>query len=66
MAFEIMQLLTAPFLAHDEETGQKQNTTGHVGLYNFGLTCFLNSVVQILFQLPKFKQIICDSPEHQS
>ena len=38
--------------------------TGMVGLKNQGATCYMNSLLQTLYQLPKFRQAVYQTPTH--
>ena len=49
----------------DLEKPESQRLRGHnqpVGLINYGQTCYVNSLLQILYSLPPFVQQILDFP----
>jgi len=39
-----------------------RNVTGHVGLLNRGSTCYINSLLQLLFHIPSFREAVVNSP----
>lgn len=39
-----------------------RNDTGHVGLRNRGSTCYINSLLQLLFHVPRFRRSILSAP----
>ena len=41
---------------------ESRETTGYVGLQNQGATCYMNSMLQMLFHIPAFRQTVYDMP----
>uniref|UniRef100_K3WE28 Ubiquitin carboxyl-terminal hydrolase n=1 Tax=Globisporangium ultimum (strain ATCC 200006 / CBS 805.95 / DAOM BR144) TaxID=431595 RepID=K3WE28_GLOUD len=52
--------LTHQFLAYDSK-----QETGMVGLKNQGATCYMNSLLQTLFHLRAFRQVVYDTPSEK-
>ena len=44
-----------------------RKATGHVGLRNMGATCYMNSLLQAFFHIPRFREVStlpCPTPCH--
>lgn len=52
--------LASQYLAYDSKT-----ETGMVGLKNQGATCYMNSLLQTLFHLRAFRQVVYDTPSEK-
>lgn len=52
--------MDAPYVAYDSKT-----ETGMVGLKNQGATCYMNSLLQTLFHLRAFRQVVYETPSER-
>ena len=44
---------------------QEKQECGHVGLYNLGATCYMNSILQQLYMIPTFRYAIMESDDQK-
>ena len=43
-----------------------KSLTGHVGLINMAATCYMNSILEMLFYIPAFRKLIYSIPKHEN
>ena len=43
-----------------------RSMTGHVGLINMAATCYMNSILEMLFYIPAFRKLIYSIPKHEN
>ena len=61
IAVPIPQRFTYPLTIDYDKSISKQHVPGTSGLYNLGNTCYINSIIQCLSHLSKFKNYITDN-----
>ncbi|KAL2239260.1 UNVERIFIED_CONTAM: Ubiquitin carboxyl-terminal hydrolase 13 [Sesamum indicum] len=58
----VIEVVVAIYRATDQWSYDSKRETGYVGLKNQGATCYMNSLLQMLFHIPYFRKVVYHMP----